>query len=452
MKTIILRISVAMLFTFVATSAAAAISADEIARLGKDLTPLGAERAGNAAGTIPEWKEGITTPPAGYKVGDHHPDPYPGDKPLFTITRANLDKHRGKLSAGLQKMLEIYPTLSLPVYPTRRSAAFPKRIYDATRRVAATAKLTAGGNGVTGAVIGIPFPVPKNGAQVIWNHMLRYRGEAVSRVIGQAAVTRGGDYTLVRLEDAYLVRYSLPGMTEAKLNNRMILFRQKVAAPARLAGRILLAYGTLNQVAEPRHAWVYNPGQRRVRRAPNIAYDNPGTAADGLRTSDQFDMFNGALDRYDWKLVGKREMYAPYNSYKLHSDKITFADVLKPLHVNPKYLRYELHRVWVVEATLKTGARHIYKKRRFYVDEDSWMILLVDIYDNRDQLWRVSEGHVVNYYENPLMNFTLEVHTDIQAGRYLALGLKNEYSMNVFGTNYSSRGFTPSALRRMGRR
>ena len=349
-------------------------------------------------------------------------------------------------------MLEIYPTLSLPVYPTRRSAAFPKRIYEATRRVAATAKLTAGGNGVTGAVIGIPFPVPKKGAEVIWNHLLRYRGEAATRVIAQAAVTRSGDYTLVRLEDAYLARYSLPGMTEAKLNNRMILFRQKVAAPARLAGRILLAYETLNQVAEPRHAWVYNPGQRRVRRAPNIAYDNPGTAADGLRTSDQFDMFNGALDRYDWKLLGKREMYAPYNSYKLHSDKITFADVLKPLHVNPKYLRYELHRVWVVEATLKKGARHIYKKRRLYVDEDSWMILLVDIYDNRDQLWRVSEGHVVNYYEKPLLGFTLQVHTDIQAGRYLALGLNNEYPMNVFGTNYSSRGFTPSALRRMGRR
>ena len=88
-------------------------------------------------------------------------------------------------------MVELYPTLRLPVYPTRRSAAFPKRIYDATRRVAATAKLAAGGNGVTGAVIGIPFPVPRNGAQVVWNHLLRYRGEAASRVIGQAAVTRG---------------------------------------------------------------------------------------------------------------------------------------------------------------------------------------------------------------------------------------------------------------------
>ncbi len=452
MKTIFLRAIAAMLCTLVATSASAAISASEIARLGKDLTPLGAERAANAEGTIPEWKGGITTPPAGYKVGDHHPDPYPGDKPLFTITRANLDKYRGKLSAGLQKMVELYPTLRLPVYPTRRSASAPQRIYDATRRVAATAKLAAGGNGVTGAVIGIPFPIPKNGAHVIWNHLLRFRGVASSRVIGQAAVTRSGDYTLVRLEDAFLIRYSQPGMTEAKLDNRMLLFRQKVAAPARLAGRILVAYETLNQVAEPRHVWVYNPGQRRVRRAPNIAYDNPGTASDGLRTSDQFDMFNGAIDRYDWKLLGKREMYVPYNSYKLHSDKITFADVLKPLHLNPKYLRYELHRVWVVEATLKEGARHLYKKRVFYVDEDSWTVLLADIYDNRGQLWRVSEGHVVNYYEEPLLSTTLEVHTDLQAGRYLALGLKNEFPIGTFNPKLTERDFTPSVLRRMGRR
>jgi hypothetical protein len=281
---------------------------------------------------------------------------------------------------------------------------------------------------------------------------LRYRGETVACVIGQAAVTRGGAYTLVKQSLEIELRYSLPGMTLEELGNTMILFKQKTLAPARLAGDIVLVHETMNQFREPRNAWTYNPGQRRVRRAPNIAYDNPGTAADGLRTSDQFDMFNGALDRYDWKLLGKREMYVPYNSYKLHSDKITFADVLKPLHVNPKYLRYELHRVWVVEATLKEGARHIYKKRRFYVDEDSWMILLADIYDNRDQLWRVSEGHSVNYYEKPLLGFTLEVHTDIQAGRYLALGLNNEYPMNVFGSNYSSRGFTPSALRRMGRR
>ena len=155
-----------------------------------------------------------------------------------------------------------------------------------------------------------------------------------------------------------------------------------------------------------------------MRRAPNVAYDNPGTTTDGLRTADQFDMFNGAVDRYDWRLAGKREMVVPYNAYKLHSDDLSFDDILTPLHVNPEHLRYELHRVWVVEATLKEGARHLYKRRTFYLDEDSWQILLADVYDNRDQLWRVSEGHVINYYEKPLVWPTLEVHTDLQAGRY----------------------------------
>ena len=338
------------------------------------------------------------------------------------------------------------------MYPTRRSASVPQRIYDATRKIAATAKLADGGNGVEGAVIGLPFPIPKNGLEVIWNHLLRYRGEAVSCTLGQAAVTRGGDYTLVKYAVDISIRYSLPGMTVEKLGNKMILFKQRVTAPARLAGDIVLVHETINQTREPRSAWTYNPGQRRVRRAPNIAYDNPGTTSDGLRTADQFDMFNGAVDRYDWKLVGKREMYVPYNAYRVHSDKLSFGDIIRPLHVNPEHLRYELHRVWIVDATLKEGASHLYKRRTFYIDEDSWQIMLADIYDNRDQLWRVSEGHVINFYEKPLTWPTLETHHDLQAGRYLALGLDNEFPMCTYDAKFKSRDFNPSALRRAGRR
>ena len=435
-----------------ASPAAAEIPADEIARLGAELTPLGGERTGNAGGTIPEWKGGIVEPPAGYKVGEHHRDPYAGDKPRFVIDAGNLDKHRDRVPVGLQRMLETYSSFRMPVYPTRRSASVPQRIYDATRKIAATAKLVDGGNGVAGAVVGIPFPIPKNGLEAIWNHLLRYRGETVACVIGQAAVTRGGAYTLVKQSLEIELRYSLPGMTVGELGNTMILFKQRTLAPARLAGDIVLVHETMNQVREPRNAWTYNPGQRRVRRAPNIAYDNPGTSSDGLRTADQLDMFNGAVDRYDWKLLGKREMYVPYNSYRLHSGDLAFTHILKPLHVEPQLLRYELHRVWVVEATLKEGASHIYKRRTFYIDEDSWQIMVADIYDNRDQLWRVSEAHVVNYYEKPLIWPTLEVHTDLQAGRYLAFGLDNEFPMCTWDSNLRSRDFTPAALRREGRR
>jgi hypothetical protein len=434
------------------TAAPAGLAPEDTARLGADLTPLGAEQSGNADGSIPAWDGGITTPPSGYTPGMHHPDPFAEDKILFTVTGENMDEHADKLTPGHQAMLRTYDTFKMHVYPSRRSASYPQRIYDMTKQVAATAQLVENGHGVTGAVNGIPFPIPDSGIEVIWNHLLRYRSDIAARRIAQAAPTRKGNYTLVEFADEFNVLYSHEGVTEEDLNNKILMFKQKVVSPARLAGGILLVHETLNQVKEHRSAWLYNPGQRRVRRAPNVAYDNPGTASDGMRTSDQFDMFNGAVDRYDWKLVGKKEVLVPYNSYKLHSDALKYDDILTPLHVNPEHCRYELHRVWVVEATLREGARHIYKRRTFFVDEDSWQILLMDQYDNRDQLWRVSEGHVINYYDVPMLWTTLEVHTDLQAGRYLAIGLDNESTMYDFSIERTIEDYTPAALRREGLR
>ena len=242
------------------------------------------------------------------------------------------------------------------------------------------------------------------------------------------------------------------GMTEASMKNRLLNFKQAVTAPARLAGGILLVHESLNQVAQPRDAWLYNPGQRRVRRAPQVAYDNPGTAADNMRTSDQLDMFNGAPDKYDWTLVGKKEIYVPYNAYRLQDPKVKYKDILTPLHMNPDQTRYELHRVWVVDATLKKGERHIYKRRTFYIDEDSWQILVVDQYDNRDQLWRVSEGHAMNFYNVPAVWTAAETHVDLQAGRYLVMGLFNEGRVHDFNLKRTEADFTPDALRTSGMR
>ena len=448
------KLAVSLGLALVAVCAAwitlAEVTPAEVARLGADLTPLGAEKAGNADGTIPAWDGGITKPPAGYKPGDHHPDPYAADKMIVAITAANMAQYATKLTPGHQAMLKAYPSFKINVYPSHRSASYPQRIYDMTKKAAATAKLAEGGNGVLGAIIGYPFPIPKNGLEVIWNHLLRYRGEAASRRVSQAAPTRGGSYTMVDFIEEFVFLYSQEGATEESIGNKILFFKQEVLAPARLAGGILLVHETLNQVAEHRSAWVYNPGQRRVRRAPNIAYDNPGTASDGMRTSDQLDMYNGAPDKYDWKLVGKQEIYVPYNSYKLHSGSLKYKDILTPLHINPEYCRYELHRVWVVDATLKEGERHIYQRRTFYFDEDSWQVLLVDQYDNRGQLWRVSEGHVINYYDQPTLWTTLEVHTDLQAGRYLANGLDNESTMYDFSIKRTAEDFTPGALRREG--
>ena len=428
----------------------AAATPQEIARLGQDLTPLGGEKSANADGTIPAWDGGLTKPPAGYQKGQHYVDPFAGEKPILTIDGKNAAQHAERLSAGHQAMLKAYPSYKMLVYPSHRTAASPQRIYDATKKAAATARLAEGGNGVLDAVGGTPFPFPKSGVEVIWNHLTRYRAETVSRDAAQAAPTRGGDYTIVKFSEETMFLYSLPGMTSEKLGNRLLYFKQAVTAPARLAGGILLVHESMNQVTQLRDAWLYNPGQRRVRRAPQVAYDNPGTAADNMRTSDQLDMFNGAPDRYDWKLVGKREIYVPYNAYALQRPENKFKDILKPLHVNPDLLRYELHRVWVVDATLRPGERHVYKRRTFYVDEDSWQILAIDQYDNRDQLWRVSEGHAMVFYDVPSTWVAAEVHTDLQAGRYLVLGLFSEGKPHDFALERSEADFTPDALRREG--
>jgi hypothetical protein len=448
-------IAAALSLALSGASAIAKVSDADANKLGNELTPLGAVKAGNADGSIPAWTGGITSAPAGYTIGDHHQDPFPEDKVLFEITAQNYKEYAEFLSEGQKKLFEAYPdTFRMPVYPTRRSASNPQAIYDATKVNATRAELLDDGNGIKGAVIGIPFPIPQNGLEAIWNHILRYRGEAVQRNGGQAAVTTGGDYNVIGFDEQLLIKYAEENATPEKLteDNILFMFKQKVTQPARLAGTALLVHETVDQVKEPRKAWTYNTGQRRVRLAPNIAYDTPGTAADGLRTTDDFDMFNGSPNRYDWKLVGKQEMFVAYNNYALHSDNASYADILKPNHVNPDLTRWEKHRVWVVEATLKEGFRHIYQKRVFFIDEDSWQIQVADMYDNRGELYRVGVAYGVNYYEVPTQWSTLDAYYDLNSRRYLAIGLDNEEEMYDFSVRPQDVEFTPQALRREGMR
>ncbi|MEZ7490367.1 DUF1329 domain-containing protein [Pseudoalteromonas distincta] len=447
-------IATAFCSLFASSAALAKLNADEVAQLGQNLTPMGAEKAANADGSIPAWNNGITTAPAGYEAGMHHLDPFTADKVLFTIDKSNIEKYKANLSPGQIALFEAYPdTFKMPVYETRRSASYPQFVYDATKKFAPTAELIEGGNGIKNTAIGIPFPIPKTGLEAIWNHLLRYRGQSIERFGGQAAPTASGSYNYVGFDEQLLVKYSDPSATPAELQDSNILFKfkQSVTEPARLAGTALLVHETMDQILTPRQAWTYNSGQRRVRRAPNVAYDAPGTAADSLRTTDDFDMFNGSPNRYNWTLKGKQELYIPYNSYKLHSDKLEYNDILMPGHINPEHTRYEKHRVWVVEANLKDDTRHIYKKRVFYIDEDSWQVQVTDIYDNRDQLYRVAMAYGLNYYEVPTQWSTLEVYHDLNSRRYLAIGLDNQEKMYDFSQSFNDNEFTSSALRREGR-
>lgn len=451
----------------------AKVSPEKAAKLGKELTPLGAIQKGNSEGTIPPWTGGITQPPGCYTPRTFHCDPFAEDQPRFTINAENVAQYKEKLSPGQVAVFKRYPkTWKMHVYPTRRSASFPQHVYDRAIANATRADLADEGNGVLHAIGGVPFPIPSSGVETIWNHFFKYKGETIDQITGQVAPTAGGSYTFVRLHQKVYSLFHKQGAKRESLGNILQYFIQEIESPARLAGRVILSHEPINQVIEARKIWVYNPGQRRVRRAPHIAYDNPGSAADSQRTADQNDMWNGSPDRYNWTLIGKREMLVPYNSYKLHSGELKYDDILMKGHLNPDLLRYELHRVWVVEATLKTGARHIYARRTFYFDEDSWHILAVDQYDNDEydpedclkmvaqegaharcgKLWRVSEAHAINYYEVPLFFQTLEVHYDLQNGRYLALGLNNQERPEIFNSKMNEIDFTVDGLRRLGRR
>ncbi len=426
-----------------------------IERLGQDLTPMGSPRAGNADGTIPEWTGGLGRDdwPAGYEPGGRHPDPYADDEPLFVITADNYQQYADQLSEGHKAAFERYPeTFRMNIYPTRRSASFPERIYETSKENARTGRLVGGGEGVADVAEGLPFPLPQNAFELVWNHKLKYKGTGGVRYFNQVVPTARGNYQLIRLREEFLGLYYIEGNTLADTNNILLYFFQEVESPARLAGNILLVHESLNQIEQPRQAWIYNPGQRRVRRAPNVAYDNPGTASDGLRTNDMTDMFNGAMDRFTWEIVDQREMFIPYNSYKAHSDELEPDDLVTPGHLNPDHMRYELHRVWIVDANLRDGTRHINARRTMYIEADSYQIALIDHYDQRGNMWRVSEAHSINYYEVPTIWVTIESTMDLQSGRYIANGIDNQDPVMSFDQDLNASDYTPQALRVRGRR
>ncbi|MGB1197495.1 MAG: DUF1329 domain-containing protein [Thalassotalea sp.] len=446
-------LSFAMSLAFSGASVAK-VDAEQAKKLSGELTPMGAVKAGNADGSIPEWTGGITSAPKGYKVGQHHADPYPDDKVKFTITAENVAEYEKLLTPGQLALFKTYPqTYKMNVYQTRRSASYPEYVYKATIDNASRSMLVQEGNGIVQAAIGVPFPIPANGLEAIWNHILRYRGQKIVRQGGQVTPTASGSYTYVGFDDQLMIPYGMEGASSEELeaSNILFKFKQKVTEPSKLVGTALLVHETMDQIKTPRQAWLYNKGIRRAQKAPTVAYDAPGTAADGLRTTDDFDMFNGAPNRYNWTLKGKQELLIPYNDYRLHSDTLKYDDIVRPGHINPEHVRYEKHRVWVVEANLKDNTRHIYKKRVFFIDEDSWQIAVTDIYDERDELYRVGVAHGLNYYEVPTQWSTLEVFHDLQSKRYIALGLDNEAKMYDFSAKLKDVNFTSRALQRDNR-
>lgn len=427
---------------------AAPASAKDFSRLGKDLTYIGAERAGNAEGTIPEWTGGLQTEPAGFDPKNGFANPYADDAVLFTITAENWSQYQDKLTPGQIEMFKRFPeTYKMKVYPTRRSVVLPEAIQAVIAAEAPQARLAEGGTGVAGVERSpVPFPIPETGAEAIWNHAMRYRGGTFIRYGTEFPVQTDGAFTTVKRTE-WWARASVLGNPEP---NRLSYYRNQVTAPPSIAGEAILSHDPLDQAAEGRLAWTYNPGQRRVLRAPEVAHDSPGTGTDGLRTMDDYDGWNGSPERFDWKLVGKQEKFIAYNSYDLTSTALSYKDIVKPNHIDQDLPRYELHRVWVVEATLKEGARHIYGKRVYYIDEDSWQIAHKDAYDGRGDLWRVHEFFSVFLYNVKIPHYAGNTFYDLQARRYLVHNFTNEEKPTAYGADINFAQFSPAALRRIG--
>lgn len=430
--------------------AQAKVSPEEAAKLGTVLTPFGAERQGDAAKGIPDWEGGLKELPSGYKgAGSFHVDPFPDEKPLRVIDSQNMANDVENLSPGVQALLKSYPsTFKIPVYPSHRSAAAPEDIYRNTRRNAETATLVEGGNGLSGAYAGIPFPIPGDGHEAIWNHITRWQGRYIDEIANTAQVTTRGQYSLIRERMEMLSNYYDPSKSVNELGNVLQNFMSELLPPSREAGRKLLVRDFINQVEEPRAAWVYMAGQRRVRRAPTLAYDTPN---DGIYADDT-DMFNGATDRYDWKLIGKQALVVPYHNYAMEQAGLPLEKLIMPGHLNPEFTRWEMHRVWVVEATLRSGSRHVHAKRRFYLDEDSWYALMVENYDSRGSLWHVSLAFSKNAYDVPVITPVNVVYHDLNARTYTAIGLRNnEKTPRQFPSSAPPAGYwTPATLRRTG--
>ncbi len=425
--------------------------ASEADGAGPGLTPLGAIRAGNEDGTIPAWTGGLVGTISSKPIHTRL-DPFAGERPLFTISAQNVDRYAGRLALGTAAMIRTLHGYHVDVYPTHRTAAAPQFIYDNAVANEARAHTVHGGQGVEGATLSVPFPIPHDGAEAIWNSTLRWRGTQIVRNVTNVISTPNGDYSLQKWHEDIMLPYNTAGFANTRQWDS--LFRQEVLSPPRDAGALTLVVNHENPYSQGREAWSYNPGERRVRRAPDIDYDTPLTDTDGLETVDDYDLFNGALDRYEWTLVGRREMYVPYNTYKLQDPALRYGEMMGRESLKPELIRFELHRVWMVEAKLKPEFRHIYTRRTIYLDEDSWQPLISDRYDGRGNLWRTAMAFPIEAPEVPVFGADGYEYVDLYQHRYLVQGLHNQEPVapSYNAVSLTPRDFTADALRQMGHR
>lgn len=444
-------------------TAQAKLSEEELARFGKDLTPIGAVKAANEDGMIPEWTGSIVGLPEGLSwdgPGTPYPDPYADEEPLFTITSANMAQYRDRLSPGQIAMFETYPdTFRMPVYQSHRDFAYYPEYYDKVMYNARNAELSNNDESISGFVGLNAFPLPKNGAEVVW--LTRTTGGYLT-VYGEYSdigVFPNGTHSVRRSDQRQESPYqdrTKPATAEYEYPNLGKFggyVMTKVTEPARDKGLITSVFEPYDYGQFAREVWRYLPGSRRVRRAPTVGFDTPDGPG-GLKTVDETRGFNGSMERFQWEMIGLQEIFIPYHNYKFDDPDISYDNLLTKFHVNPDYMRYELKRVWVAEGTLREGERHIYGKRRIYVDEDTGLTAITENYDGRGEMWKVVLFNSIYEYGGQAYTRRSQMYHDLRAGAYIAERLINDSAPMLYdiedvkGPAY----FGPANVRKLGRR
>lgn len=406
--------------------------------LGTRLTPVGGERAGNKDGSIPAWQPEKQDLP-GWTWGKSRLESWKhkADKPLYSIDAGNVDQHASRLSPGQVALIKQTKGYRMDVYPTRRSCNVPDFVAENTRKHLGVAKLAANGWALQDAVVpSVLFPMPANGTEAMWNMAMRYRGVATEFKNSATLVSpRKGstEWISYRYDQTIFLPWASKGarkLSETGPNRSHTTFGY--VSPPALAGQAGVISDFIDQAGTEAH--YYFPGQRRVRRLPSYAYDAPQLGFENQYAMDEVQVFQGALDRFDWKLAGKKELLVPYNAFGAFDFAGNMMEIAQNDFINPKNRRYELHRVWVIEATVKNGVRHLAPKRTFYLDEDSWNAVLAEDYDGQGKLWKLREGFLIPVYELGSCDVVAFSQHNLTDGRYL-------FDFHAAGTGTDVRWF-----------
>jgi hypothetical protein len=357
-------------------------------------------------------------------------------------------------------MFETYPdTFRMPVYPSHRDFAYADSVYAKVRYNAENVELTEDFEGISGYIGGASHPVPRNGYEVVW--LTRTTGAYLMREgeYSDIAVFPNGSRSTRRssfIQESPYADRNNPLSSEYEYPNLGKFagyIMTNVSEPARDKGLITSIFEPYDYSRNAREVWRYLPGSRRVRRAPTVGFDTPDGPG-GLKTVDEVRGFNGSMERFDWKMVGRQEVFIPYHNYKFDDPDASYDELLTSFHANPDFMRYELKRVWVAEATLKEGERHLYGKRRIYVDEDTGLTAITENYDGRGELWKVVLFNNIYDYGGEAYVRRVQMYHDLRAGAYIAERLINDSAPMLYdqtepkGANY----FAPTNVRKLGRR